>query len=60
MRINQGGTLNDFLYRELMNMVRARIIYVRENLTQEATSPNIMRHFLKIVRELYESASKVK
>lgn len=40
-------------------MVRARITYVRENLPQEATSPNIMRHFLKIVRELYESGSKV-
>lgn len=43
-----------------MNMVRARISYITENLPQETTSPNIMRHFLKIVRELYESGSKVR
>lgn len=42
-----------------MNIVRARIDYIRENLPQEATCPNILKHFLKIIRELYESGSKV-
>lgn len=42
-----------------MNLVKMRIHFVRENLPQEATAPNIMRHALKIIREEYESASKV-
>lgn len=42
-----------------MNLVKERINYVKEKLPQEATSSNIMRHFLKIIRELYESGSKV-
>lgn len=45
--------------RELMNMVRVKISYVTENLPEEITSSNVMRHFLKIIRELYESGSKV-
>lgn len=45
--------------RELMNMVRVKMSYITENLPQEITSPNVMRHFLKIIRELYESGSKV-
>ncbi|CAH1971678.1 unnamed protein product [Acanthoscelides obtectus] len=43
-----------------MNLVKTRIQLVRENLPQEATAPNIMRHILKVIREEYQSASKKK
>ncbi|KAG5896147.1 hypothetical protein JTB14_015850 [Gonioctena quinquepunctata] len=46
--------------RELMNLVKARINFIRENLPQEATATNIMRHVLKVIREEYESAAKKK
>nr|CAI5845737.1 unnamed protein product [Callosobruchus analis] len=46
--------------KELMNLVKIRIQLVRENLPQEATAPNIMRHTLKVIREEYQSASKKK
>ncbi|XP_018564749.1 translation initiation factor eIF-2B subunit beta-like [Anoplophora glabripennis] len=46
--------------RELMALVKIWIKYITENLPQEATAVNIMRHVLKIIREEYEAASKKK
>ncbi|KAJ8914581.1 hypothetical protein NQ315_017286 [Exocentrus adspersus] len=46
--------------RELMTLVKTRMKYTTENLSQEATALNIMRHILKIIREEYEAASKKK
>lgn len=42
-----------------MTLVKIRMKYITENLPQEATAVNIMRHILKIIREEYEAASKV-
>ncbi|XP_050509581.1 translation initiation factor eIF-2B subunit beta [Diabrotica virgifera virgifera] len=46
--------------RELMNLIKLRIKFIRENVPTEATATNIMRHILKIIREEYESALKKK
>ncbi|KAJ8984906.1 hypothetical protein NQ317_002746 [Molorchus minor] len=45
--------------RELMALVKMKIKYIAENLPQEATAANIMRHILKVIREEYEAASKL-
>ncbi|KAJ8965611.1 hypothetical protein NQ314_004002 [Rhamnusium bicolor] len=45
--------------RELMTLVKIRIKYITDNLPQEATAANIMRHVLKVIREEYETASKL-
>lgn len=45
--------------RELMKLVKSRIKFIRDDLPTEATATNVMRHILKIIREEYESASKV-
>ncbi|CAG9822559.1 unnamed protein product [Phaedon cochleariae] len=46
--------------RELMNLVKIRIQYIKENLPHEATAANVMRHVLKVIREEYECESKRK
>lgn len=42
-----------------MNLIKQRIKWVMAALPQESTSTNIMRHVLKVVREEYETGSKV-
>lgn len=42
-----------------MDLIKQRIKRVMAALPQESTSINIMRHILKVVREEYETGSKV-
>lgn len=42
-----------------MDLIKQRIKWVMAALPQESTSTNIMRHILKVVREEYETGSKV-
>lgn len=42
-----------------MNLIKLRIKEIMSALPQESTSTNIMRHILKVIREEYESLSKV-
>ncbi|XP_074038625.1 eukaryotic translation initiation factor 2B subunit beta isoform X2 [Leptinotarsa decemlineata] len=43
-----------------MTLVKTRIKLIRDELPQESTATNIMRHILKVIREEYESAAKKK
>lgn len=42
-----------------MNLIKQRIKWVMAALPQESTSTNIMRQVLKVVREEYETDTKV-
>lgn len=43
-----------------MNLIKLRLKKIVEILPQEATTNNIMRHILKIIREEYDAGFKVR
>lgn len=42
-----------------MQMIKLRLKKVMKDLPHESTAVNVMRHVLKVVREEYETVSKV-